>query len=148
MKDNLDNIKFMFLKNVLIQTVLYSCTLRSLSILLCKYKFGWQHKFYTFEHCLLNFQCDIFLSFVITIKIARCGFKCDSLFIVFSIKPVNLSVCIYFLCLVSQSCLTLWDPIDCSLPGSSVHGDSSSKNTGMGCHFLLQGLNPGLMHWR
>ena len=21
-----------------------------------------------------------------------------------------------------QSCLTLWDPIDCSLPGSSVHG--------------------------
>ena len=25
-------------------------------------------------------------------------------------------------CLVSQSCLTLWDPIDCSPPGSSVHG--------------------------
>ena len=21
-----------------------------------------------------------------------------------------------------QSCLTLWDPVDCSLPGSSVHG--------------------------
>ena len=26
------------------------------------------------------------------------------------------------LCLVTQSCLTLWDPLDCSLPGSSVHG--------------------------
>ena len=24
--------------------------------------------------------------------------------------------------LVTQSCLTLYDPMDCSLPGSSVHG--------------------------
>ena len=24
--------------------------------------------------------------------------------------------------LVAQSCLTLWDPMDCSPPGSSVHG--------------------------
>ena len=23
---------------------------------------------------------------------------------------------------VAQLCLTLWDPMDCSLPGSSVHG--------------------------
>ena len=23
---------------------------------------------------------------------------------------------------VSQSCLTLWDPVDCSLPGSSIQG--------------------------
>ena len=23
---------------------------------------------------------------------------------------------------VAQSCPTLWDPMDCSLPGSSVHG--------------------------
>ena len=34
--------------------------------------------------------------------------------------------------LVTQSCLTLWDPMDCSLPGSSVHGDSPGKNTGVG----------------
>ena len=26
------------------------------------------------------------------------------------------------MCLVTQSCPTLWDPMDCSLPGSSVHG--------------------------
>ena len=37
-------------------------------------------------------------------------------------------------------CLTLWDPIDCSLPGSSVHGDSPGKNTGVGCHAFLQGI--------
>ena len=30
--------------------------------------------------------------------------------------------------------------MDCSLPGSSVHGDSLGKNTGMGCHALLQGI--------
>ena len=28
------------------------------------------------------------------------------------------------ICLVAQSCLTLCDPMDCSLPGSSVHEDS------------------------
>jgi len=58
------------------------------------------------------------------------------------------------LCLVAQSCLTLCDPIDYSPSGSSVHGNSSGKNTGVGCHavlqgnFPIQGLNPGLLHCR
>ena len=58
------------------------------------------------------------------------------------------------LCLVTQSCLILCDPMDCSLPRSSVHGDSPGKNTGVGCHALLQGIfstqgsNPGLPHFR
>ena len=30
--------------------------------------------------------------------------------------------------------------MDCSPPGSSVHGKSPGKNTGVGCHFLLQGI--------
>ena len=30
-------------------------------------------------------------------------------------------------CLVTKSCLTLCDPMDCSLPGSSVHGISQSR---------------------
>ena len=44
--------------------------------------------------------------------------------------------------------------MDCSLPGSFVHGDSPGKNTGMGCHALLQGIfptqgsNPGIPHCR
>ena len=42
------------------------------------------------------------------------------------------------LCLVAQSCPTLCDPMDYSLPGSSVHGDSPGKNTGVGCHALLR----------
>ena len=44
------------------------------------------------------------------------------------------------LCLVAQSCLTLYNPMDCSLPGSSVHGDSPGKDTGVGCHALFQGI--------
>ena len=44
--------------------------------------------------------------------------------------------------LVTQTCPTLCDPVDCSPPGSSVHGDSPGKNTGVGCHALLQGIFP------
>ena len=36
------------------------------------------------------------------------------------------------------SVLTLCDRKDCSAPGSSVHENSPNKNTGMGCHALLQ----------
>ena len=56
--------------------------------------------------------------------------------------------------LVSQSCPTLCDAMDCSPPGSSVHGGSPGKNTGVGCHALLQGIfptqgsNPGLPYCR
>ena len=34
----------------------------------------------------------------------------------------HLSNCIVCLCLVAQLCLTICDPVDCSLPGSSVRG--------------------------
>ena len=58
------------------------------------------------------------------------------------------------LCLVTQSCPTLCNPIVCSPPGSSVLGDSPGKNTGVGYHALLQGIfltqesNLGLLHCR
>ena len=60
----------------------------------------------------------------------------------------------YVWCLVAQSCPTLGDPTDCSPPGSSVHGDSPGKNTGVDCYalpqrnFPTQGLNSGLPHCR
>ena len=37
-----------------------------------------------------------------------------------------------------QSCPTLCDPTDGSPPGSPRPWDSPGKNTGVGCHFLLQ----------
>ena len=42
------------------------------------------------------------------------------------------------MCLVAQSCPILCDPVDCRPLGSSVHGDSPGKNTGVGCHALIQ----------
>ena len=62
-----------------------------------------------------------------------------------------------------QLCPTFCNPVNCSPPGSSVSGmllcpwDSPSKNTGMGCHALLQGIFPTqgsnlhllcLLHWQ
>ena len=38
---------------------------------------------------------------------------------------------------VAQSCPTLRDPMDCSPPGSSMHGIFPGKSTGVGCHCLL-----------
>ena len=39
---------------------------------------------------------------------------------------------------VAQSCPSLLDPMDCSLPGSSVHGIFPGKSTEVGRHCLLQ----------
>ena len=41
---------------------------------------------------------------------------------------------------VALSCLALCDPMDCSLPGSSVHGILQVKNAGMGSHSPHQGI--------
>ena len=48
----------------------------------------------------------------------------------------------------------LCNPMDCSQPGSSGHGNSPGKNTGVSSHALLQGIfltsesNPGLLPYR
>ena len=57
-------------------------------------------------------------------------------------------------CLVAQLCPTPCNPMDCSPPDFSVHGNSPGKNTAVGCHALLQGIfptlrsNPGLLHYK
>ena len=62
---------------------------------------------------------------------------------VLGISSTGLLDCV---CLVTQLCPTLCDPTDSSPPGSSVHRDSSGKNTGTGWHALFQGdfPNPGI----
>ena len=62
---------------------------------------------------------------------------------------------IYCCCLVAKSCLTLCDPMDCSLPSSSVHGILQARilewvaisfsREGI---FLTQGSNMCLLHWQ
>ena len=63
-----------------------------------------------------------------------------------SIQVKKLEGCVY-----AQSCLILFNPMDSSPPVSSVHRSSPGNNSGMDCHFLLQGffltqgLNPCLL---
>jgi len=56
------------------------------------------------------------------------------------LPPQHLStgwVCV----LVSQLCLILCSPMDCGLSGFSIHRISQARNTGVGCHFFLQGVS-------
>ena len=55
----------------------------------------------------------------------------------------------------SLSCVQLFcDPMDCNPPGFSVHGIFLARITGVGGHFLLQGIfliqgsNLRLLHWK
>ena len=56
---------------------------------------------------------------------------------------VCVCVCVYVLCLVTESCLTLRNPMNCSLPGSSVHELFKARILECNsCHPLLQGIFP------
>ena len=55
------------------------------------------------------------------------------------------------------SVMSLCESVDCSPAGSSAHGHYLDKNTGVGHHFLLQGIFPAqglnphllwLLHWQ
>ena len=67
-------------------------------------------------------------------------------------KVIFRSFCLRFCyCLVTKSCLTLCDPM---WPAKLLcPWDSPGRNTGVGCHFLLQeifptqGSNLSLLHW-
>ena len=50
------------------------------------------------------------------------------------------------LCLVTKSCLTLCDPMDCSLPGSSVHGILQARTLEWVVMPSSRGSNPGLLN--
>ena len=84
---------------------------------------------------LLIFQKDVMLK----VKARQCVCVC---------------VCV---CVCTQSCPTLCNLMDCSPPGSSVHGIFKARNTGVSCHFLLQVIFPiqglklcllYLLHWQ
>ena len=68
----------------------------------------------------------------------------------------NFMYIIYYMryAVLSHSVVSLSNPMDYSLLGSSVHEASPGKNTGVGCPALFQGIfptqgsNPGLLHCR
>ena len=75
-------------------------------------------------------------------------------FIMLLFKSTSVFLCCAVLCLVSQSCLTLLRPHRLQPTRLLCAWDSPGKNTGVGCHALLQGIfpiqgsNPGLPHCR
>ena len=79
--------------------------------------------------------------------------KLKSIFLYHPSYTFWLYWCAVSVSLHTQSCLPLWDPMDCNpqVP-LSVGFFFSGKNTRMGCHFLLQevfptqGSNPGLLY--
>ena len=60
----------------------------------------------------------------------------------FKDMKVTVTILIPCVCLVAQSCPTLCNPMDYCPPGSSVHGDSPGKTSGLGCHALLTAIIP------
>ena len=44
---------------------------------------------------------------------------CVKCYFTYKLENIRKKICV---CLFSQSCLTLCNPMDCSLPGSSTHG--------------------------
>ena len=91
-------------------------------------------------------------SLIVTLCVFVCVCVCVCVCVVrtFKIYSFHVSITVLLtivtiLCycyLVTQSCPTLYDLMDCNLPGFSVHDYSPGKNTEVGCHALLQGIFP------
>ena len=65
-------------------------------------------------------------------------FNCSGIWTCYLVRSTQESC----YCLIAKSCLTLWNPVNYSLPGIF-------QNIGVCCHFLLQGifLTQGLNPW-
>ena len=111
----------------------------------------------------LHFQINLKISLSIYIFFKKWDFWWDSGIVlslqinlgIMSILTISVFCAKNMVCVCAkslQSCPTLCDPMDCSPPGSSVHGNSPGKTTGVRCCSLLQeifptqGSNPRLLH--
>ena len=86
-----------------------------------------------FSLVILNFF--IFLSFYLLLTL-----ECIYLYIY---THIYICVCVHAKSL--QSCLTLCDPMDCSLPGSFVHEILQARTLEWVVIFFSRGLNPHLL---
>ena len=82
----------------------------------------------------------------------RTRLSCLLLCVSWGRRLISLHACV---CSKLLSCVWLSAiPMDCSPPSSSVYGILQARITGVGCHFLLQGIFPtlgwslGLLHWQ
>ena len=90
----------------------------------------------------------------ISLQIYFCIPEVDSIMVIISFSPTTNILMLGHLCVFGS--LYIFDTyayvyVSCSVMSDFCeHGDSPGKNTGVGCHFLLQGIfttqgsNPGL----
>ena len=78
---------------------------------------------------------EIFVIYLEIIQYALLLFLCVTMLIKpfgllsnYNIESTNEPNSLYVCCLVIKLCPTLCDPMECSLPGSSVHGISQARN--------------------
>ena len=110
-------------------------------------------KLFTYMFCLSisNSQQNVFPSFVFLSSSFTSYFYIPSFLRVLQLIPFILSVHLTTRRVCAQLCPTLYNPMDCSPPGSFCPWDFPGKNTGVGCHshlqgiFLTQGVNTRLL---
>ena len=90
------------------------------------------------RHSLHGSQFFLFLKWMLV---------CDTVFLVSKVPDRGC-------CWVTSLCPTLCDPVDCSPPGSAIHGIFQARIlewvaiSSPGNLFLTQGRNPCLLHWQ
>ena len=114
---------------------------------------GASHILHDFRHCLpqslihrliCHFHCGKLPAFTGPLLVGDISLEAEKIQKIQEQPVRTLKV------LVAQSCLTLCDPVDCSL----CPGNSPDKKTGVGSHSFLQGIFPtqrsilGLPHCR
>ena len=92
-------------------------------------------------YCLLAVRCQsfegnyflLFLYFLFDFLWVQANvYRCSFAVVPLTHCSYDLFILLYvliceFVCVCVQSCLSLWDPMDCSLPSSSVHGISQTR---------------------
>ena len=115
-----------------------------------KKKIGIEVGILDFISVSMNLFVELWESYFNTSNLIFLTYKLRGFYLIHSyIYPCECRMCAQSL----QSCLTLCDPMDCSLLGSSVHGFSRqeywsglpSPSPGI---FPIQGSKPGLLHCR
>ena len=99
-------------------------------IVMGKSKTSWcAFMYFTVQNCMEYNSAGLYFKTTLSERKHKCSGNVDGTTILF------LKVC-----LVAQLCLN-FQHMDCSLPGSSCHGDSPDKNTGVGCYALSTGFS-------
>ena len=127
--------------------ILFSCFLYCIFffvVVFCKYKSIYLTV--CLHYCIAT-ELTWDLTFNFTSKQYNCGWWSPEFW-----SGALWSLCRWYVCACVLSPVWLFGtPMDCSLPGSSVHGISQARILGWSCHFLHPGIEPcvrGLLHCR